>query len=139
WETYWEMETVAIFNCMPFLRSLPPRSVGLGSRHKAHEHAVKLLHIEIELDFDALNGRMLFIVSSPGQSVAIAGAAGEIYGHKAALGACDDAGIDPRGCGQFVPHNVGSGGQHCELCDVSGNRRPGSVDFLDRRSRQVRF
>ena len=85
------METVAISYCMPFPRSLPPGSVEPGSRHQAHEHAVKLLHIEIELDFDALSSRMLFIVGRPGQRVAIAPAPVEIYGHIAALGACDDA------------------------------------------------
>src|ERR1700732_1839269 len=47
-------------------------SAGRGSRHQAQEQVVKLLRIEIELDFDALRGRMRLIISSPGQRVAIA-------------------------------------------------------------------
>src|ERR1700758_3176307 len=99
--------------CNLLLYAVPPftatGSVGRG-RHKAHEHAVKLLRIKIKLNFDALRSRMLFIVGGPGQRVAIARAPVEIYGHIAGLSARDDAGIDPGGSGQFVPHNVGSRG-----------------------------
>src|SRR5215471_16918950 len=72
--------------------------------HEAHKHAIKLLRVEVKLDFDKLRGGVDFLIRGPGQRVAVAGATIQINTHVASLTAGDDARIDPARGGQLVPH-----------------------------------
>src|SRR5581483_1663795 len=63
----------------------------------------------------------------------------EIDAHITSVVAGDEAGIDQGGGSQFVPHNVGAGGEHGELRDVTRNRGAGGLDLLDQSSGHFHF
>src|SRR5689334_17041031 len=112
----------ANFYCMPFERGLPLTAYSrVGRRpsgHELHKHAIKLLGIDIELNFYLLRLRRSIGIFCPGQGVAVCGSVSNINAHKPRFGVGDNRGIEPRSSGKLVPHDVGPGRQHGELREI---------------------
>src|ERR1044071_2267476 len=115
------------------------RSMGSGRRHRGGEHAVELFRVEIELNFDLTGGWARGIFEVPGECVSVSCTAIQVHRHVANFAASDDAGIEPCGSCNFIPHDVGSGCQHGELGNVVGQGRAGRIDLFDQRRGEMSF
>src|SRR6266581_4597891 len=124
----WEI-TARIY-CMP--SGTPAPYLVRGWRlHSIHEQAIELLGVEIELNFDRLGVGVRWVSDAPGERVAVFRAVVKIHAHVASFTSSDDAGIDPCGGGNLVPHDVGARSQHGETGDVAGEGSSGGFDLLD--------
>src|SRR5579859_1991389 len=115
------------------------RSMRCGASHQAHEHAIELFRVEVKLNFNGLGRGMNLLASGPGERISVSCAAIQVDSHIAGFGSGDDAGIDPRGSSNFVPHDVGAGCEHGKSDQVACQRRSTGFNLLEERSSKMSF
>src|SRR5579862_84799 len=101
------------------------------SGHQSHKHAVETLAIQVKLDFDLPCPKLSFSIRGPSHGVPVGRPAIQVNRHETSFDFRDDARVDPGCRGQFVPHDVGTWGQHGEFRDVAGHRCSGGFDLLN--------
>jgi len=116
-----------------------PKSGRRGGAHQADEHPIKSFLIQVNLDLHRLQRQCRLVSLRPSQRISVTGSLVEIDAHVARLLFRDDRGIDPRGSGKFVPHNIGARSGLVKARNIVGQRSSRFVDLLDHRARQPRL
>src|SRR5581483_1628164 len=101
------------------------------SGHQIHEHPSKPLIIEIHLNLNRLGWDCRFVFLGPCERVPVACAAIQVNAHVSRLAPGDQAGINPRGSCQLIPHVLAALSGSVVLGDVAAQWRPAIADLFD--------
>src|SRR5258708_13013361 len=100
---------------------------------------IEVVEIGGDVDTERLPRQLWFVFLGRGQRVPVSCPAVKVYIHVASVALGNLSGIDPRGGGNLIPHNVSARSDHGEASDVVSQGCSARLDLPGECRRQMGF